>query len=454
MVCEAENRQVKMKKFFGTDGIRGIAGKYPLEADFVKKLGYAAGMIINGSSKKEFILGCDTRDSASWISKALSDGIISAGVDVFDCGVIPTPAVAYITSIRGSLAGCVISASHNSAEFNGIKFFSNEGIKISDEKEMEIEKFVLTEFVNKGKGKIGVYNLSNNYADEIYAKFLYSTLDKGFDLNGLKIVLDCANGANYKIATEVFSHLGAEIIALSASPDGKNINKNCGSLHLKNLQNAVVENNADFGIAFDGDGDRCLFVDEKGENRDGDYLIAIAADYLKKTGGLKNNSVVATVMANFGFYKAMERDGIKIFSSAVGDKYVHDEMIKNDIILGGEQSGHIIFRNFLNTGDGLLTSIQISAIIKKSKKTLSELSKIIKKYPQILLNIKVEKKMPVVDNKKLSDVIKSVEEKLNNNGRVLVRYSGTEPLLRIMVEGPDDKTINQYAQEIASTINF
>lgn len=443
-----------MKKLFGTDGIRGIAGKYPLEPDFIKKLGYAAAVIINNSSKKEFILGCDTRESASWISKALSDGIMAAGVDVFDCGVVPTPAVAYITTIRGSSAGCVISASHNSAEFNGIKFFSNEGIKISDEKELEIEKLVLSKNFNKTGKSAGKYNVSDNYADDIYTKFLYSTLAQDFDLSGLKIVLDCANGANYKIAPEVFSHLKAEIIKLSVLPDGKNINKNCGSLHLKNLQNAVVENNADFGIAFDGDGDRCLFVDEKGENRDGDYLIAIAADELNKNGELKNNSVVATVMANFGFYKAMERDGIKVISSAVGDKYVHDEMIKNDIILGGEQSGHIIFRNFLNTGDGLLTAIQISAIIKKSKKSLSELSKIIKKYPQILLNVKVEKKISIAENKKLADVIKFVEEKLDGNGRVLVRYSGTEPLLRIMVEGPDEKIINQYAQEIAAIINF
>ena len=443
-----------MKKLFGTDGIRGIAGKYPLEPDFIKKLGYAAAVIINNSSKKEFILGCDTRESASWIIKALSDGIMAAGVDVFDCGVVPTPAVAYITTIRGSSAGCVISASHNSAEFNGIKFFSNEGIKIADAKEIEIEKFVLTEIAKKDRQKIGNYKFSDNYADDIYTKFLYSTLAQDFDLSGLKIVLDCANGANYKIAPEVFSHLKAETIILSVTPNGKNINKNCGSLHLKNLQNAVVENNADFGIAFDGDGDRCLFVDEKGEIRDGDYLIAIAADYLNKNGELKNNSVVATVMANFGFYKAMERDGIKIFSSAVGDKYVHDEMVKNDVILGGEQSGHIIFRNFLNTGDGLLTAIQISAITKKSKKSLSELSKIIKKYPQILLNVKVEKKIPISENKKLSDAIKAVEKKLDGNGRVLVRYSGTEPLLRIMVEGTDDETINNFAQEIASSVNF
>ncbi|MFH0947473.1 MAG: hypothetical protein V1833_00530 [Elusimicrobiota bacterium] len=303
-----------MKKLFGTDGIRGIAGKYPLEADLIKKIGYAAAIIINDSSQKEFILGCDTRESSSWISKAISDGIMSAGVDVFDCGVISTPAVSYITSIRGSSAGCVISASHNSAEFNGIKFFSNEGIKITDEQELEIEKFVLSENViaegakeskerKNDKKTVGQYKVSDNYADALYTKFLCTTLPKDFDLSGLKIVIDCANGANYKIAPEVFSYLKAEIITLSVSPDGKNINKNCGSLHLKNLQNAVAENNADFGIAFDGDGDRCLFVDEKGEIRDGDYLIAIAADELNKNGELKNNSVVATVMATSDFTK-------------------------------------------------------------------------------------------------------------------------------------------------------
>ncbi|MFH1540702.1 MAG: phosphoglucosamine mutase [Elusimicrobiota bacterium] len=453
-----------MKKLFGTDGIRGIAGKYPFEVELIKKIGYAAAIIVNDFSlskprcgqagKKEFVLGCDTRESSSWISKAISDGIVSAGVDVFDCGIIPTPAISHITSLRNSSAGCVISASHNSAEFNGIKFFSNEGIKIADEKELEIEKFVLDENIKKDNKTIGTYKVADDYASAIYAKFLYSTFPKNFDLSGLKIVLDCANGANYKIAPEVFSYLKAETITLSASPDGKNINKNCGSVHLKNLQNAVVKSNADFGIAYDGDGDRCLFVDEKGEIKDGDYLIAIAADELNKRGELKNNSVVATVMANFGFYKAMKCGGIKVLESAVGDKYVHDEMIKNDIILGGEQSGHIIFRNFLNTGDGLLTSIQISAVIKRSKKSLSELSKIMKKCPQVLLNVKVDvslKKIPISENKNLSNVIKSVEEKLNSSGRVLVRYSGTEPLLRIMVEGPDDKIISQYAQEIAKS---
>jgi phosphoglucosamine mutase len=443
-----------MKKLFGTDGIRGIAGKYPFEPDFVKKIGQVAALVLTGSGKNEFVLGRDTRESSPWVAESISEGINCAGVDVFDYGIISTPAIAYITSKRDAVAGCVISASHNLAEFNGIKFFSNSGIKIADEMESEIEKKLLDGKLNppaKNKGKIFH---KDSFIEKIYIKYLCSTVKNISDLGGLKIVIDCANGANYKIAPEVFENLKARIILISANPDGKNINKDCGSLHLKNLQKKVIDEKADFGIAYDGDGDRCIFVDEKGEVKDGDYLIAIVAEYLKKNNKLKKNSVVTTIMANFGFYKAMEKKGIKVFSSAVGDKYVYEEMLKNDVILGGEQSGHIIFRNYLNTGDGLLTSLQITSIIKQSGKKLSELSKIIVKYPQVLLNVKVEKRIPISENEELSNAIKNAEEKLKDNGRVLVRYSGTEPLLRIMVEGPDDKTIKQYAQEIANTVNF
>lgn len=443
-----------MKKLFGTDGIRGLSGEYPFIPEHIEKIGHIAASVISGlehSTEREFVIGRDTRESSGEISRIISKGITSAGVNVFDCGVIPTPAVAYITSRRTSFAGCVISASHNSSEFNGIKFFSTSGIKIADKIESEIEKIFFNENPArapkiKNTGKI-VYR--DSPVENIYKKFLYSTLPKNFNLSGLRIVLDCANGANYKIAPEVFSNLKAEIILISAAPDGKNINKNCGALHLENLRKAVTDKKADFGVAYDGDGDRCIFVDEKGEIRDGDYLISIAADYLKKNKKLKNNAVVATVMANIGFFKLMESIGIKVFSCTVGDKYVYEEMVKNDVILGGEQSGHIIFRNYLNTGDGLLTSLQFASIIKQSGKTLSDLSKIIKKYPQILLNIRTEKKSPISGNKKLSDAIKNAEDKLKDNGRVVVRYSGTEPVLRIMVEGPDDKIIYQYAQEIA-----
>ncbi|MDD5686375.1 MAG: phosphoglucosamine mutase [Elusimicrobia bacterium] len=443
-----------MKKLFGTDGIRGIAGKYPLVPDFIEKIGYVAALSLNGSKKHEFVLGRDTRESSLWISEIISKGINSAGVNVFDCGVISTPAISYLTSKRGSSAGCVISASHNSAEFNGIKFFSNSGIKIADEIEMQIEEKLLNKDIVVSENKTGKILHRDTLAEKSYLKFLCSTLDDVSDFEGMRIIIDCANGSNYKIADELFSDLKASVVTISANPDGKNINKDCGSLHLRNLQKAVLDNKADFGIAYDGDGDRCIFVDEKGEVRDGDYQVAIVADHLRKNSKLKNNSVVATVMSNFGFYKAMERDGVKVYSSAVGDKYVYDEMVKNDVILGGEQSGHVIFKNYMNSGDGLLTSLQIASIVKKSGKTLSELSKIVKKYPQILLNVKVTKRIPIAENKKLSDAIKAVEEKLKDDGRVLVRYSGTEPLLRIMVEGPDDNTINQYAKEIASVVDF
>lgn len=442
-----------MKKLFGTDGIRGIAGEHPLIPEHIEKIGHIAAAVISGSgdsTEREFVIGRDTRESSGEISRIISKGITSAGVNVFDCGVIPTPAVSYITSKRTSFAGCVISASHNSSEFNGIKFFSNSGIKIADKTESEIEKIFFSENPAAEKiKKTGKIVYRDSSAGDTYKKFLYSTLPKNFNFTGLKIVLDCANGSNYRVAPEVFTNLKADVILISAAPDGKNINENCGALHLENLRKAVIDRKADFGVAYDGDGDRCIFVDEKGEIRDGDYLISITADYLKKNKKLKNNAVVATVMANIGFFKLMKSMGVKVFSCAVGDKYVYEEMLKNDVILGGEQSGHIIFRNYLNTGDGLLTSLQLASIIKQSGKTLSDLSKIVNKYPQILLNIRTEEKSPISGNKKLSDAIKNVEDKLKDNGRVVVRYSGTEPLLRIMVEGPDDKTINQYAQEIA-----
>ncbi|MEW6557788.1 MAG: phosphoglucosamine mutase [Elusimicrobiota bacterium] len=480
-----------MKKLFGTDGIRGIAGEYPLVPKLIKKIGYIAAIVLSNKARKkmrgfipisigmskpeashhivaenlfsvseakrnEIVLGKDTRESSGWISKIICEGITSAGVNVFDCGVISTPAVSYIASKRKSIAGCVISASHNPSEFNGIKFFSNDGIKIADQKELEIEKLVLgTDLHKQNENKIaGKILYRDTTAEKQYLNFLLSTVKPVTNLSQLKIVVDCANGSNYKTAAQVFDKLKANTTVIFNQPDGKNINHNCGSLHLKTLQKTVVEQNADFGIAFDGDGDRCIFVDDEGEIRDGDYLIAIAANYLKKNNALKNNGLIATVMANFGFYKMMEKLGINVFTCAVGDKYVFEQMLKNDVILGGEQSGHIIFRNFLNTGDGLLTALQITSIIHKTVKPLSELAKIIKKYPQVLLNVKVEKKLPITENKKLSDTIKNVEQKLKDNGRVLIRYSGTEPLLRIMVEGPDNKIINQYAQEIASAVNL
>jgi len=448
-----------MKKLFGTDGIRGIAGEYPLVKGFIKKIGYVSAGFLSDSSdeknlKREIILGTDTRESSRWIARAISEGISHAGVKVVNVGVSPTPLISYVTSKRAAIAGCVISASHNPSEFNGIKFFSNSGTKIPDEKELEIEKILISGIVAYPQRNDAEILYRDSYAEKLYSKYLCSIMGKKHNLSGLKIVIDCANGSNYKIAPEIFLKLNAETVLLSVDPDGKNINKNCGSLHLKNLQKAVIEKKADFGIAYDGDGDRCLFVDDKGEVRDGDYLIAIAATELKERKKLKNNAVVATVMANFGFYKAMEKAGINVFKSDVGDKYVYQMMVEKGAILGGEQSGHIIFKNYLNTGDGLLTSLLISSIIKQNKKPLSKLSAIMKKYPQILLNKRVGKKIHINENKRLLDEIKKAEERLKGNGRVLVRYSGTEPLLRIMVEGPDDNIIEKIAADIASKVDY
>lgn len=447
-----------MKKFFGTDGIRGIAGKHPLIPDFVKKIGAAAANIISqdigNNAEKEIVLGCDTRESSRWIVEKLAEGITAAGINIVDLGVISTPAVSYIASVRNAMAGCVVSASHNPAEFNGIKFFSNTGTKIPDSMEEEIEKLLLDDNFSAGAGSSAETINSKANLVKSYSDFVVNTVMKGGDLSGVKVALDCANGANSVIAPSVFAALKAELTVLSAAPNGKNINKNCGSLHMQNLTAAVKETNADFGIAYDGDADRCLFVDETGEIRDGDYLIAIAAIYFKNKGLLKNNAVVATVMANLGFFKAMDNSGINVYKSGVGDKYVYEELKKAGAILGGEQSGHIIFRDYMNTGDGLLTSLVIAQIIKTTGRTLSELSAVLKKYPQVLLNVAVKNKIPVEDSPATAAAIKTAEEKMKDNGRILVRYSGTEPLLRIMVEGPEENMINEIARSIAATIVF
>jgi phosphoglucosamine mutase len=450
-----------MKKLFGTDGIRGIAGEYPLTPGFIRSIGYAAASVLGekpaGPAKNEFVLGRDTRESSLWISEEIAHGITAAGFDVIDAGVVPTPLVAYVAHKRGALAGCVISASHNPAEFNGIKFFSNNGTKIPDMDELRIEKALLEGKTGKsvpGGSHAGRVSYRDTYAVRLYESFLHLVVGKTPGFRKLKIVVDCANGADCKIAPEMFSGFGAEVTVISASPDGKNINKDCGALHLGGLAAAVTKIGADFGIAYDGDGDRCIFVDEKGTVRDGDYLIAIAADHLHKNNALKKNGVVVTVMANLGFFKAMEKAGINVFTSGVGDKYVYEEMVKNDVILGGEQSGHIIFRNHMNTGDGLLTSLLLAAIIAGSGKPLSELSGVMKKYPQVLLNVKVKKKQPVNENAKLTAAIKAAEAKLGDNGRVFVRYSGTEPLLRIMLEGPDENEIKAMSRDIASHVDF
>lgn len=442
-------------KLFGTDGIRGIAGQYPLDEETVRRIGFAAAKVLkNRKSKAVIFLGRDTRESGDLIASNLKKGLASKGVEVWDIGVIPTPVIAYMVKEFPALAGIVISASHNAYKDNGIKFFGPEGTKLPDQVEGLIEKEILRKPPVSGAAKKKNVSKHGKLIDKTslsgsYIEFLKSTLPKNFTLKGMRLVIDCANGAAYSVASEIFSSLGADVSFINQNPDGKNINLDCGSLHPENLSNEVQKQKAVCGFAFDGDGDRVIFVDENGEIRDGDYLLAISAEFLKKNKKLKNNLLVTTVMANLGLYKAMEEMGIEILKTPVGDRYVYENMVKSGAVLGGEQSGHIIFRDFLPTGDGILSALQILSIIKQKDKPFSVLCNIMKKYPQILLNTRVSHKTPIHSLRITSGIIRETQRKLDSDGRVLVRYSGTENLLRVMIEGRDSEIINKMAQRIS-----
>jgi phosphoglucosamine mutase len=442
-------------KLFGTDGIRGVAGKFPLDRRTVKRIGLSVAEILKKKkSKPAVLIGRDTRKSGAMIVSELKKGFSSAGVQVKDLGVIPTPGVAYMSRHNAVLAGIVVSASHNPYKDNGIKIFSTKGTKLSDALENKIEKCIhrnLQKTAGKFPKKSRLKNNGANAAASVsqYEKFLQGQFTDGLSLKNTKIVLDCANGSAHKIAPRIFSNFGANILALNVSPDGYNINENCGSLHVQNLSKEVIKNKAFCGIAFDGDADRVIFVDEKGDIRDGDFILAIISKFWKKLGKLKNNTLVSTVMANLGLVKAMDEQGIKLVKASVGDRYVYEAMVKNGAVVGGEQSGHIIFRNILPTGDGILSAIELLNVALKSGKTISELSSVMKKYPQVLLNTKVEEKLPLQSLKETSKLIKGFQNKLNKNGRILVRYSGTENLLRVMVEGLEIDFISNIAKQIS-----
>lgn len=442
---------------FGTDGIRGLTGDYPLTPSVVEKIGYAAGSVIARKSKKPkggdrsagvIVIGRDTRGSGGWIEKKLADGFLKAGLRVFSCGVIPTAAIAAILQRKNFLGGAVISASHNPPEFNGIKFFSSIGKKIPDAWESEIEhQLKLLKKIKSAQ----VFKRVEPYEEGkgIFLQLLRDSLPSGFSLKGLRWVVDCANGSASHIAPKVLESFGAHVAVLHAAPDGKNINLHSGALHPKALQAAVVKSKAHGGCAFDGDADRVQFVDEKGQLLDGDVLIGMAAQHLKEEGRLKENAVVATVMANLGFIRKVEKLGIRVVSCPVGDRSVLEALESSGAILGGEQSGHVIFREFLPTGDGLLTALQILSVLVQKKKKLSHYQKVFPKTPQVLLNVRVEQKVPVEQLPRVRKAIQKAERQLGRNGRVFVRYSGTEPLLRVMVEGPSQKVISKIAEEIA-----
>ena len=447
-----------MGKFFGTDGVRGIAN-VELTAEVALKIGRAvANILVEGESKKaKILIGKDTRISCDMLEGALIAGICSMGVDVVCLDVIPTPAVAYLVKKYNADAGIMISASHNSFEFNGIKIFSGNGYKLPDEIEEKIEKIVLndvqTNISDVEYSDLGTKTVCENAVDD-YVEHILETVEG--DLSGLKVAFDCSNGAASYTAKKLFSKLGIDCIIKNNKPDGVNINENCGSVHIENLGSYVKDHGLDAGIAFDGDADRCLAVDEQGNIIDGDFIMAICAKDLCERGVLKKNAVVGTVMTNIGFNRFCGENNLDFVATKVGDRYVLEEMLKNDYNFGGEQSGHIIFRDYSTTGDGQLTAVQLLNILKNSDKKFSELAGVMKKFPQVMLNVKVDnlKKLNFAVDEEVKNAIEKVskEFELKNNGRILVRASGTEPLIRVMLEGEDLTRITALANEIANLV--
>ena len=442
-----------MVQFFGTDGIRGRANQHPITPEFALKIGRTAAVLF-AERGQGVVIGQDTRISGDMLVSAIVAGICSAGVDAFVAGVLPTPGVAYLTVLKRACAGIVISASHNPFGDNGIKIFDSKGYKISADIEAKIEGLVQDDRLIQHAEKIETTGRMGPILDAAarYRAFLLQSITDDLRLSGLKIVLDCSNGATSKIAPELFAGLGANIKALSIEPDGININAGCGSEHPETLVKTVVETGADLGLAFDGDGDRLIAVDECGRVLSGDQLMAIFAVDLKKRGGLANNTVVTTVMSNMGFGAAMQQMGIRHLAAAVGDRNVMEMMLTEGAILGGENSGHMIFLNHHPTGDGMLSALQLARIMAAGGSSLSSLAQVMTVFPQALINVAVTRKPDFDSVPTVRDAIASVENRLGEQGRVLVRYSGTQNLCRVMVEGPDSETTHRYCNQISETI--
>ncbi len=444
-----------MGKLFGTDGIRGVANT-ELTAELAFKTGRSGAYVLtkHTSRRPRILIGKDTRKSGDMLEAALTAGLCSVGAKVIPLGVVPTPAVAYLTRFYNADAGVVISASHNPCEYNGIKFFNNEGYKLKDEIENEIEDYIEGRKIIEDlptHGKVG-YVATNHNAVEDYVSFAVSTIDT--PLNGLKVAIDCANGASYQTAFKALNKLGANVEAIHNTPDGVNINHQCGSTHMKSLQDYVVSIGADIGIAFDGDADRMLAVDELGNIIDGDQIMLACAKHMMEQGKLAQNTLVATVMSNLGLFIAGEEHGINIPRTKVGDRYVLEEMLDKGYSLGGEQSGHIIFLDYNTTGDGLVSALQFLSILKKTGKKASELASLVTVLPQALVNakIKLENKTKYMDFPEIADAISALEKEFAGEGRVLIRPSGTEPLVRVMIEGQNQEYITKKATELAELI--
>ncbi len=443
-----------MGRLFGTDGVRGVANT-ELTPELAFKLGEAGACVLAEKNKKpRIVIAKDTRISGDMLEAALSAGILSMGADVLYIGVLPTPAAAYLIKYYNADAGVVISASHNPFEYNGIKFFNKDGYKLEDAVEDRIESMVLNGMPVNEKiwGEALGKRIIKDDALYQYTEFLKKTVDVSFD--GMKVIIDCANGAAYRAAEKTFNELGSNVTAMHDRPDGININVKCGSTHPEDLRKSVVDANADAGLAFDGDADRLIAVDEKGNIVDGDKIIYICSKMLKEEGRLKDNRVTATVMSNIGFYKALENIGCVAETTKVGDRYVLERMIEKGSIIGGEQSGHIIFLEHTTTGDGILSALQLLRAVKKSGRKLSELAGEVTIYPQVLVNARVqnEKKYEYEQDEAVLSEIKKVEEKMSSEGRVLIRPSGTEPFVRVMIEGKDEEEIKSLAENLAKLI--
>ncbi|WP_042357737.1 phosphoglucosamine mutase [Bacillus rubiinfantis] len=441
-----------MGKYFGTDGVRGIANS-ELTPELAFKLGRFGGYVLTkDKSRPKVLIGRDTRISGHMLEGALVAGLLSIGAEVMRLGVISTPGVAYLTKAQGAQAGVMISASHNPVADNGIKFFGPDGFKLSDEQEQEIEELMdlpedqLPRPIGEELGLVMDYFEGS----QKYLQYLKNTVDEEF--TGIHIALDCAHGATSSLATHLFADLDADLSTMGASPNGLNINDGVGSTHPQALAEFLKEKGADVGLAFDGDGDRLIAIDENGNVVDGDHILYICGKYMKEQGRLKHSTIVSTVMSNLGFYKALEAHDIQSVATAVGDRYVVEEMKKNSYNLGGEQSGHIIFLDYNTTGDGLLTGLQLVNIMKATQKPLSELAAEMKKYPQKLVNVKVTDKYHVTDNQKVKEVIEQVEAEMAGNGRILVRPSGTEPLVRVMAEAATEELCAAYVDRIVQVV--
>ena len=444
-----------MKKLFGTDGVRGVANQDPMTSEMALRIGRAAAHVFRDSARRHrIVIGKDTRLSGYMIESALTAGLCSMGMDVLLVGPVPTPGIAFLTRSLRADAGVVVSASHNPYEDNGIKFFGRDGFKLPDETENKMEDLIFSGAVDSIRPTASEIGKAFRIDDAIgrYNEFVKSSIPRGLDLSGLRVVVDSANGAAYKIGPRILTELGSDVISLHDQPDGMNINHGCGSLHPRVISRAVVAHEAQIGIAFDGDADRVIFCDEKGAVVDGDAVMAVCALRMMKEGRLKQNTLVATVMSNLGLELAMRQAGGRLLRSAVGDRYVMEKMISGGYNLGGEQSGHIIFLDHNTTGDGIISALQILSTMKQSGKPLSELASCMKTYPQVLVNVKVKERQDLASIPEIARRMTEIEKKLDGTGRLLVRYSGTEPKVRVMLEGENQNEIKALADGLAATI--